>query len=140
MTNKVTRLNSSSTESIWNAVKNTVRNVDMPEVITLDNNSRVVYYPPDTLTNEAGYKNQNAQEYTLVSPSGAKVIVQNLNAFCKDVFGVNPSGKGMYTSSFSNLVNGVRGVDNVLGWTSYKEESNIVTLDNQYNTLSELVS
>lgn len=116
-----------SVESVWSSLQSTVRNVNLPEVLQLPNGGRAVYYPAGSLSNEAGYKNMNSREIVLISPSGARVTVENISSFCKDVFGVTETGKGKYSSSFSDLVNGVRKEDNVLGWKLYQPEAEETT-------------
>jgi hypothetical protein len=112
-----------SVESVWSSLKAAVRNVNLPEVLNLPEGGRAVYYPAGSLTNEAGYKNMNASVVTLISPSGSRVNVENISAFCKDVFGVTEAGRPKFTSSFSELISGVRKEDNVMGWKLYQEDS-----------------
>jgi hypothetical protein len=119
----MTTITKANSESIWSSIKNNLRNPEMPQVINLTNKARVVYYPANSTSREAGYKNQNCGEYTLVSPSGALVTFTNLSAFCKDVFGVTEStNRPKYVSSFSELFSGKRKEDNVHGWTLPEED------------------
>ncbi|WP_341527637.1 hypothetical protein WKK05_35000 [Nostoc sp. UHCC 0302] len=112
-------------EAAFNRLKCSLRNENYPQVFKLSNGARIVYYPADYSDMEAGYTNIFAKEYKLVSPSGSLVSVTNIRAFCKDVFGANPSGSPKYCSSFSDMFNGVRATDNVLGWKKYEESSRL---------------
>ena len=114
-----------SIEATWKSVKTNLRNESLPQVFTLQDGSRITYYPASSLSNEAGHKNMNAREYNLLSPSGCLVTVTNIAAFCKDVFGVNPSGSPKYASSFSEMFSGVRKEDNVMGWKVYQTEETV---------------
>jgi hypothetical protein len=113
----MTTTTKATSESIWASIKNNLRNPEMPQVINLNERGRLVFYP-DAPSRETGYKNQNAMEYTVISPSGALVTFTNLSAFCKDVFGVTEgTNRPKYVSSFCDLFSGKRKEDNVHGWT-----------------------
>lgn len=111
-----------NTESVWSAIKDNLRNPQMPQVINLNGRGRLVFYPGSP-SREAGYKNQNAGEYTVISPSGAKVTFINLSAFCRDVFGTTEgTNRAKYVSSFCDLFSGRRKENNVQGWTLPPED------------------
>lgn len=115
-----------SNESVWSTVKSNLRNPDMPEVFNSKSGERLVYFPAGSIYTGPGYKNVNCKEFTFISPEGAKVTVTNLRAFCKDIFGLTETGRPKYVSSFSELASGKRTLDNVQGWTLYKEEDELI--------------
>jgi len=111
-----------STESVWSAVKNNLRNADMPQVFTSKEGERLAYYPSNSMYTGAGYKNVNSKEYHVVSPLGCKMSFTNLSAFCKEMFGTTEHGKPKYQSSFSEMFSGKRTEDNVQGWKVWEPD------------------
>lgn len=57
------------------------------------------------------------KSFKLRSPSGAVVTIYNLSAFCKDTFGVNPSGSAKYLTTFSDMLNRDKNTTSAQGWT-----------------------
>ena len=103
-------------EKLWSALKETVENDKEVQVVYLNNGGKVVYYPPNS------GKRVKKKTFTLRSPSGAVITGNNINAFCKDIFGETEGGRGRYSSSFSDMFNGIRAADNVEGWEVYRKE------------------
>lgn len=108
-------------QTIWLTLKSDVPN-NLPQVFTLADGSKVVYYPDGNIDNSKGVKKINSNSYLVQSPFGETVEITNLSSFCKTMFGsTENSNRAKYVSSFCDMFSGIRKEDNVMGWTRVSE-------------------
>jgi hypothetical protein len=110
-----------NTQTIWLTLKSDVPN-NLPQTFTLADGGKLVYYPDGNINNSKGVKKMNSNSYKVQSCYGEVVEVTNLSSFCKTLFGTTENtNKPKYISSFSDMFNGIRKENNVMGWTKFQE-------------------
>lgn len=110
-----------TTQTVWLTLKSDVPN-NLPQVFTLADGGKLVYYPDGNITNLKGVKKINSNSYQIVSPYNQPIEVTNLSDFCATLFGVTENtNRPKYASSFRDMISGIRKEDNVQGWKAYKE-------------------
>jgi len=108
-------------QTIWLTLKSDVPN-NLPQVFTLADGGKLVYYPDGNINNSKGVKKINSNSYKMYSPCGEIVEVTNLSSFCKALFGTTVNtDRPKFVSSFSDMFTGIRKENNVMGWTKFQE-------------------
>lgn len=107
--------------NIWLTLKSDVPN-NLPQVFTLANGGKLVYYPDGNINNSKGVKKINSNSYKVQSAYGEVVEITNLSSFCKTLFGTTENtNRPKFVSSFSDMFTGIRKENNVMGWTKVTE-------------------
>ena len=76
-----------NSKTVWVTLKNDVPN-NLPQVFTLVDGGKLVYYPTGKIDNSRGVKKMNYNSYQVLSPYKHLIEITNLSDFCKALFGV----------------------------------------------------